>query len=253
MVFEASEQIGVSHIATKADTETAESASGENEYHIGMRSMSSAIRMLQERLSVICQYIRAVETGSLPPDNGVLIELNRIVDLLESLNNEEQKEKYNIVSCYFCRTNLLNNSILSGFLLFSLSQFHRVARAGRESVSGYFSLQMRLQAIMTTSVGVYAQTIEGMMDFIRKNVVLIDRRGQQKLLRSMGGGGFPHRGPSGFFQGQGKGLRRDAPKPSSTRSKGLKLFSFGKADADTDWRNTGNPLGEQSKGDVYEP
>ncbi|GAV02332.1 hypothetical protein RvY_12915 [Ramazzottius varieornatus] len=209
MVFEDSEQVGVNHIATKADTETAESATGENEYQISMRSMTSAVRMLQERLSVICQYVRAVEAGTLPPDNEILIELKRIIDLLESLDSDEQKEKYSV---------------------------------------------MRLQAIMTSSVGIYAQTVEGMIDFIRKNVVVIDRRGQQKMMRAMGGpGGFPHRGPGGFFSGQNKGLRRDGPKPSSSRSKGMKLFSFGKSDADTDSKSTGSSFGEHSKGDVHEP
>lgn len=86
------------HLATKADAETSGGNGAETEFEISMRSMSSAVRMLQERLSVISQYMAAVEAGILPPDSAILIELKRIVELLESLDSEEQQDKYNIVS-----------------------------------------------------------------------------------------------------------------------------------------------------------
>lgn len=191
MVFEDSEQVGVNHIATKADTETAESATGENEYQISMRSMTSAVRMLQERLSVICQYVRAVEAGALPPDNEILIELKRIIDLLESLDSDEQKEKYSVVSPTISagKYNVFIRLLITFLRVDAPASHHDfVSRDLRADCRRYDRLHS-------------------------KNVVVIDRRGQQKMMRAMGGpGGFPHRGPGGFFPGQNKVF--DAMDPS---------------------------------------
>ncbi|OQV14616.1 putative COP9 signalosome complex subunit 6 [Hypsibius exemplaris] len=187
IVFEQAEQIGVHHIATKADAESAESAVAETEYQISMRTMSSAIRMLQERLVMVCKYLSDVDAGVMPPDEAVLVEMKRIVDMLEHLQSDEQTEKLNI---------------------------------------------LKLQAVMTASVGNYAQSVESLLDFVRKSVLLVDRRGHQKgFSRMMMGSGFGRGGMMGGGGGGGGGggsqRMTKLIKPSTTRQRAGRFFGMG--------------------------
>ena len=109
-MFEQAEQIGVHHIATKADAESAESSVAETEYQINMRTMSSAVRMLQERLVMICKYLQDVETGTVPLDEDVMVEAKRIVEMLGSLESEEQAEKLNIVGRFLHKKSKKTNT-----------------------------------------------------------------------------------------------------------------------------------------------
>ncbi|XP_055329514.1 COP9 signalosome complex subunit 6-like [Paramacrobiotus metropolitanus] len=215
IVFEQAEQIGVHHVATKTDADSGSGSAGaETEYQISMRSMSSAVHMLQDRLSVLCQYMVTVEQKQLPPDNDILVELKRIVEMLQSLDSEEQQEKYNV---------------------------------------------MKLQALMTASVGNYTQSVELLIEFIRKNIVIVEKKGPSA---ARGGHRFGQPQPGFSMRGMSKGPK---PRPSMGqrfrpgnlfgRNRGddssdgpsgsMSFFGRGRSD-DSDGIRSGNSVGELS-------
>ena len=103
LVFEQAEQIGVHHITTKADVDSAGGSVGvETDFQVSMRYVSSAVKMLQERFSAISRYNNAVADGQLPADDEIMSKEKRIVVLLGSLDNEEQKERGRMVSSFQC-------------------------------------------------------------------------------------------------------------------------------------------------------
>ena len=85
---------------------------------------------------------------------------------------------------------------------------------------------MKLQAVMTSSVGNYAQSVESLLDFVRKTVILVDRRGHQKGMARTMMSGFGRPALAGGAMDRGPGPRNPKQsKPSSARSKTSRFFN----------------------------
>lgn len=95
--------------------------------------------------------------------------------------------------------------------------------------------QMKLQAVMTSTVGSYTQTVECLIEFIRKNVVMMERKMHGKGHLRISQGPFPQRG----FPKSSKHSR-----PSNKFTKGF--FNRSRGEDSSDGPRSSGSLGESS-------
>lgn len=73
-----------------------------------LNAQHSAIKMLHSRVKLILSYIKAIENGTLPPNNEILREAYALSQRLPVIQSSAFKEEYYTVSV---RVRFLKNSM----------------------------------------------------------------------------------------------------------------------------------------------